>query len=176
MNCNKIKNFMISSGDRITRAFVNAKTLDLSEDSKYIIFYDCHRGDNSFAGDFSRNRDVYCYALLQYLKKDFTYTELGNGDELWENKFSTIFKANKDVYLILKKFYDKGMLHFIRGNNDMDYIKSEKIAENLHFYFDSKEQKEKKLMIGVEFSEAIRLIQKRRMKYFFTSWPSSRLV
>ena len=160
MNCNIIKNFMISSGDRITRAFINAKTLDLSEDSKYIIFSDCHRGDNSFADDFSRNRDVYCYALLQYLKKDFTYVELGDGDELWENKFPAIFEANKDVYLILKKFYDKGMLHFIWGNHDMDYRKPEKIAENLYFYFDSKEQKEKKLMIGVEFSEAIRLIQK----------------
>lgn len=75
---------MFSSNDRLNRAFKKAKKLPLNETSKYVLFSDCHRGDNSFADDFARNRKIYHFALSQYLQKDFTYIELGDGDELWK--------------------------------------------------------------------------------------------
>ncbi|MBA6156921.1 metallophosphoesterase family protein [Tenacibaculum sp. S7007] len=147
------------SNKRITRAFNQAKKLPLNKESKYILFSDCHRGDNSFADDFSHNRKIFHHALSQYLQKGFTYIELGDGDELWENKFANIFNANKDVYLLLKEFHEKNRLHFIWGNHDMDYRNPKKIAKNLHYYYDTADGKEKELMIGVSFSEAIRLEQ-----------------
>ena len=149
----------MSSKHRITRAFLNAKRLQLSKESKFILFSDCHRGDNSFADDFSHNRKIYHYALSEYYNNGFTYIELGDGDELWENKFSAIFKANKDVYLVLKKFHEAKRLHLIWGNHDMDYKKPKKVAKNLHYYYDTIDDKEKELMIGVSFSEAILLEQ-----------------
>ncbi len=147
------------SSKRITRAFNQAKKLPLNKESKYILFSDCHRGDNSFADDFSHNRKIFHHALSQYLQNDFTYIELGDGDELWENKFVNIFNANKDVYLLLKEFHEKNRLHFIWGNHDMDYRNPKKIEKNLHYYYDTADGKEKELMIGVSFSEAIRLEQ-----------------
>ncbi|CAL2089467.1 metallophosphoesterase [Tenacibaculum sp. 190524A02b] len=149
----------MSSNTRITRAFKNAKRLPLSSESKYILFSDCHRGDNSFADDFSHNRKIYHYAMSYYLEKEFTYIELGDGDELWENSFKAIFNANKDIYLLLKKFHEKGKLHFIWGNHDMDYRNPKNIEKNLHYYYDTSDDKEKELMIGASFSEAIRLEQ-----------------
>ncbi len=53
----------MSSNSRITRAFKNAKKLPLNTNSKYVLFSDCHRGDNSFADDFAHNRNIYRYAL-----------------------------------------------------------------------------------------------------------------
>jgi predicted phosphodiesterase len=147
----------MSSKRRITNAFKKAKKLKLSKESKYVLFSDCHRGDNSFADDFAHNRKIYHYALSDYFRKGFTYIELGDGDELWENKFDAIFNANKDVYLLLKKFHEDNRLHFIWGNHDMDYKNPKNITKNLHYYYDSVEDKEKELMIGVSFSEAIRL-------------------
>lgn len=148
---------MMSADSRITRAFKTANKLPLNSESKYILFSDCHRGDDSFADDFARNRKTYIYALSQYLKEGFTYIELGDGDELWENKFKNIFRANKDVFMMLKKFNDKNRLHFIWGNHDMDYKNPKNIVKNLHYYQDSVTGKEKELLINASFSEAIRL-------------------
>lgn len=149
----------MSSKRRITNAFSKAKRLPLTKESKIILFSDCHRGDNSFADDFSHNRKIYHYALTEYFAKGFTYIELGDGDELWENKFSAIFNANKDVYLLLKEFHESNRLHFIWGNHDMDYRNPKKVEKNLHYYHDTIDDKVKELMIGVSFSEAIRLEQ-----------------
>ena len=151
--------YMFSSKTRITRAFKNAKNLPLNKDSKYVFFSDCHRGDNSFADDFVHNKKIYMYALQRYLQKEFTYIELGDGDELWENSFKNIFEANKYVYLLLKEFHLKDKLHFIWGNHDMDYRNPKKVEKNLAYYFDTIDGKEKELMINASFSEAIRLTQ-----------------
>ena len=177
----------MSSNSRITRAFNQAKKLPLNQDSKYILFSDCHRGDNSFADDFSHNRKVFHYALSQYLQKDFTYIELGDGDELWENKFVNIFKANKDVYLLLKQFHDKNRLHLIWGNHDMDYRNPKKVCKNLNYYYDVTDGKEKEFMINISFSEAIKLEQENGKSIFllhghqadwfnYTFWKLSRFV
>ncbi|WP_299118666.1 metallophosphoesterase [uncultured Tenacibaculum sp.] len=149
----------MSSNRRITRAFKKAKKLELSKQSKYVLFSDCHRGDNSFADDFAHNRKIFHYALSQYLQKDFTYIELGDGDELWENKFSNIFNANKNVYLLLREFHKKNHLHFIWGNHDMDYRNPKKVAKNLDYYYDTVDGKNKELLKNASFSEAIRLEQ-----------------
>ncbi len=147
----------MSANRRITRAFNNAKMLSLNEDSKYIFFSDCHRGDNSFADDFARNRKIYNHAMSTYFSKGFTYIELGDGDELWENNFTSIFKANKDTFLILKKFHDLNRLHFIWGNHDMDYKSSKHIQKNLASYYEDATEENKEFMPNASFSEAIQL-------------------
>ncbi|WP_234974606.1 metallophosphoesterase [Tenacibaculum agarivorans] len=131
--------------------------LSLNEDSKYIFFSDCHRGDNSFADDFARNRKIYNHAMSTYFSKGFTYIELGDGDELWENNFTSIFKANKDTFLILKKFHDLNRLHFIWGNHDMDYKSSKHIQKNLASYYEDATEENKEFMPNASFSEAIQL-------------------
>ncbi|MGK0253755.1 MAG: hypothetical protein ACI9OE_001232 [Mariniflexile sp.] len=46
---------MLSSKKRLDNAYKNAKIIDFDDDSKIILFSDCHRGDNSFADDFANN-------------------------------------------------------------------------------------------------------------------------
>nr|WP_299032496.1 metallophosphoesterase [uncultured Tenacibaculum sp.] len=178
---------MFSSNNRLNRAFKKAKKLPLNEASKYVLFSDCHRGDNSFADDFARNRKIYHFALSQYLQKDFTYIELGDGDELWENKFVNIFNANKDVYLLLQKFHLKNKLHFIWGNHDMNYRKPKNVRKNLSYYYDTIDGKEKELLPNASFSEAIRLTQDDGKSIFllhghqadwfnYTFWKLSRFL
>lgn len=150
---------LFSADARITRAFNGAKKLPLNSSSKYILFSDCHRGDNSFADDFAHNRKIYHFALSQYFQEDFTYIELGDGDELWESNFSSIFRANKDVFLLLKEFNNANRLHFIWGNHDMDYQNPKNIAKNLSHYFDTVDEKNKELFNNPSFSEGIKLEQ-----------------
>ena len=87
----------MSSRTRLNRAFKEAKNLPFDDNSKFILFSDCHRGDNSFADDFANNRNIYFHALSHYFKNGFSYIELGDGDELWENvHFEPIYHIIKE--------------------------------------------------------------------------------
>lgn len=92
----------------LANSYKKAKQITIDKKSKLIFFSDCHRGDNSYADDFSQNKQVYLHALTNYYNNGFTYFELGDGDELWENRdFATIFNAHKPIYDLLKKFHEE---------------------------------------------------------------------
>ena len=146
----------MSSQSRLDRAYKNAKIIPFNNDSKYILFSDCHRGDNSFADDFANNRNIYFHALNHYYKEGFSYCELGDGDELWENLFfSTIFNAHKNVYLLLQKFFKDNRLHMIWGNHDMMYQNQKMVKKNLHSFYEPKTDQQLPLFPGIEYHEAI---------------------
>ncbi len=147
---------MFSSKKRLDRAFKNAKIVDFDNDSKFILFSDCHRGDNSFADDFANNRNIYFHALKHYFLEGFQYIEIGDGDELWENlSFESIFYAHKNVYLLMKQFHDENKLHMIWGNHDMVYRDPKYVAKHLTTYFDPKTAKNEELFRGIQYHEAI---------------------
>ena len=77
--------YFMSSKKRLDNAYKNAYRITFDNTSKFILFSDCHRGDNSFADDFANNRNIYFHALKHYYNEGFSYCELGDGDELWEN-------------------------------------------------------------------------------------------
>lgn len=144
------------SAKRFTKAYENARRLSFNNDSKFIIFSDCHRGNNSFADDFAKNKNSYYHALSHYYRNGFTYCELGDGDELWENlTFASIFEAHKNVFELLQLFYTEGRLHRILGNHDMVYADQEYVKKHLYTYLDTATEKKVPLFPGVTFPEAI---------------------
>jgi len=151
----------MSSQKRLTKAYKNAKTIAFDNSSKFILFSDCHRGDSSFADDFANNRNMYFHALKHYFKEGYTYCELGDGDELWENNtFESIFNSHKNIYLLMKQFYDNGRLISIYGNHDMVYKNQEYVTKNLSEYTNPKTDKKEALFNGIVFNEAIVLKHK----------------
>ena len=141
---------------RLDRAYKNARRVSFKNGDKLVFFSDCHRGDNSFADDFARNENIYYHALKHYYKEGFTYLELGDGDELWENlSFSTILKAHKNVYGLLQKFHFENRLHLIWGNHDMVYRDEAYVKKHLTTYFDPKDGREEVLFKDLEYHEAI---------------------
>ncbi|MCK7589141.1 metallophosphoesterase family protein [Subsaxibacter sp. CAU 1640] len=146
----------MSSKTRLDRAYHGAKTIGFDDESKFIFFSDCHRGDNSFADDFANNRNLYFHALKHYYAEGFTYIELGDGDELWENiAFQPILEAHKNVYELMQLFYNQQRLYRIWGNHDMVY-KSEKYVEKYLFtYFDERTGEDKPLFPSIEMHEAL---------------------
>ena len=140
----------------ISKSYKKAKSLDLNCDSKFVFFSDCHRGDNSYADDFTHNRNIYNHALRNYYENDYTYIELGDGIELWENRdFTEIFQAHKDVFLLLQKFHLKNKLHMIWGNHDMVFKKPKRTDKLLGTYFDEITGTRKDLLKGLTFDEGI---------------------
>ena len=146
----------MSSQKRLTRAYEKAQRISFNNESKFIIFSDCHRGDNSFADDFANNRNIYFHALKTYYDQGFTYCELGDGDELWENiDFKSIFEAHKNVYDLMQLFYAEGRLYRLLGNHDMVYKNDRYVEKHLYTYFDKITGKDVPLFPGVTFTEGL---------------------
>ena len=148
--------FMFSSKKRLDNAYKNAKVIDFDDDSKFILFSDCHRGDNSFADDFANNRNVYFHALKHYYDEGFQYCELGDGDELWENlSFNSILNAHKNVYMLMKLFHKRNRLHMIWGNHDMVYRNPDYVKKHLSTYFDPKVDENIELFSNITYHEGL---------------------
>ncbi|TNJ45318.1 metallophosphoesterase family protein [Tamlana fucoidanivorans] len=159
---------MFSSKKRLDRAYKNAKVIEFNDDSKFILFSDCHRGDNSFADDFANNRNIYYHALKYYYTEGFTYCELGDGDELWENlSFNSIFNAHKNVYLLMKLFHTAGRLHMIWGNHDMVYRDANYVKEHLSTYFEPKTGEDVSLFKNITYHEGLVLKHKKTQQEVF---------
>lgn len=118
----------MSSSNRLNRAFKNAIELPLSASTKYVLMSDCHRGIGSANDNFLKNQHL-CYAALKhYYQNHFTYIELGDGDELWENRnLETIINIHSNIYCLFAKFYRENRFYMIYGNHDIikkrqDYV------------------------------------------------------
>lgn len=111
---------MYTGKNSIDKAYRNAHLLSVSSCSKIVIMSDCHRGIGNLADDFAKNRRIYYAALQSYYKARFTYIELGDGDELWENKSMTDIKAEyRDIFELLARFYKEKRLITVFGNHDI---------------------------------------------------------
>ncbi|MCK0155773.1 serine/threonine protein phosphatase [Cellulophaga sp. F20128] len=158
----------MSSFSRLARAYKNAKVVPFDDTSKFILFSDCHRGDNSFADDFANNRNIYFHALKHYYNEGFSYFELGDGDELWENtSFEPIFTAHKNVYGLLRQFHLQNRLHMIWGNHDMVYKDPVYVQKNLSSYFEPIDGEDKELLVGITYQEGIVLQHRETQQELF---------
>lgn len=105
---------------RLTNAFENAPVLPVYNTSKLVLFSDCHRGCGNSNDNFLKNQHLYFAALTHYYEKGYTYIELGDGDELWENRyFQQIQEIHSNVFWLLSRFYQHKRLYMIYGNHDM---------------------------------------------------------
>jgi len=150
------KNPLMSSYKRLSRALENAKVITFDDSDKFIFFSDCHRGDNSFADDFANNRNIYFHALNHYFREGYQYCELGDGDELWENRyFESIFEAHKNVFQLLKKFHLENRLHMVWGNHDMVYRNQNYVDKHLTEYFEPIDGVDHELFQDITYHEAL---------------------
>lgn len=110
----------MSCSGRLDRDFSDALILPLDAGCRYVLFSDCHRGNGTQGDNFLKNQHLYFAALNHYYKCGYTYIELGDGDELWENRdIGQIKEVHSNVFWLLSLFYREGRLHMIYGNHDM---------------------------------------------------------
>ena len=153
---------------RLTTAYNNAKLEYFDNNSKYIFFSDIHRGDDSASDVFARNQNVFVHALDYYYNNDYTYVELGDGDDMWEHsKYKHIRYAHSDVFIVMKKLYDKGRLVLMYGNHNI-YLKDPNfVKKNLYYYFDEYNKNMTELFRGITPQEALVLKHKNTGQELF---------
>ena len=105
---------------RLSDSFEGAVRLPLTNRSKYVLFSDCHRGVGTSNDNFLKNQNLYFAALQHYYRTGYTYIELGDGDELWENRsMEQIIETHSNVFWLLSRFREHGRLYMLYGNHDM---------------------------------------------------------
>lgn len=130
--------------ERITQVYNSAEEIPIDHNSKFIMMSDCHRGDGSTADNFAKNQHLFISALRYYNQEKFTYIELGDGDELWENKnMQVVFDTHKEVFLLLSKFFQDNRLYMIYGNHDRVKENSRFLADNYCLFGDEVHEKDK---------------------------------
>ena len=129
----------MSTSSRLTEVFKSAPEIPFDDESKFIFFSDCHRGDNSWADDFAPNQTLMFYALDHYLKAGFTYVEVGDGEELWETlRFEDIQRAHSHIYWKISQFYQDGRFHKIFGNHDIVWKDPQKVQREFWQYYNKR--------------------------------------
>ena len=141
---------------RLTEAYETAHRVSFNDRSKFIIFSDVHRGDNSLSDEFAHNQNIYYHALNYYFDNGYTYIEAGDGDELWEHeKFKYIIRAYGDIYTLISEFYRQNRLYMLYGNHNMELKFEEYVEQNLHQFYDIYEDTFDILFPGLRVHEAL---------------------
>lgn len=110
----------MSYTSRLNHALQDAPVFTFYRDSRYCIFSDCHRGDGSSNDNLLKNESLYISALKYYDTNGFTYIELGDGDELWENRnMESIVEVHNQVFCLFSSFHAGKRLIMLYGNHDM---------------------------------------------------------
>ncbi len=105
---------------RLNKSFEGAIRLPLNYHTKYALISDCHRGTSTSNDNFLKNQNLYYAALQYYYKTGYTYIELGDGDELWENRcMKQIIETHHDVFHLLSRFRESRRLYMLYGNHDI---------------------------------------------------------
>lgn len=87
--------------------------------SRFILFSDQHKGSGGWADDFDTNRGNYSAALEYYLKEGYTYINLGDCEELWENKPEAVLQLYTRELELEAHFSTLDRYYKIYGNHDL---------------------------------------------------------
>jgi predicted phosphodiesterase len=148
----------MSASRRLTEVMKKSAELVFDDSSRIVIMSDCHRGDGGWSDNFSGNQNLFFAALTYYYDRGYTYIELGDGDELWENrKIETIILTHSNCFWLMSLFYREGRFYMLYGNHDI-IKKDPRYSRNKcsSFFCDSL-NKEITLFPGIEIPEGILL-------------------
>jgi predicted phosphodiesterase len=88
---------------------------------RFIIFSDQHKGARDNADDFTLAEKNYTAALDYYYNNDFTFINLGDCEELWENTPDVVMKMNKAVLQSETRFLQQNRYYRVFGNHDLEW-------------------------------------------------------
>lgn len=109
----------MSTENRLNKLFQTSPIVPFDYLSRFVIMSDCHRGIGNWGDNFLKNQNIYSAALNHYYRNGYTYIELGDGDELWENRDMTeIIATHSDIFELLSRFYQEHRLYMLCGNHD----------------------------------------------------------
>lgn len=129
----------LGTSEKLSKLMRTAKELSFNDRSKIVLISDCHRGIGNNSDNFAKNQHLYYSALMHYNWENYTYIELGDGDELWENSdFCLIAREYSHIFSLLARMRREGRLYMIYGNHDIVKRNLKWTSRNLCYYRDDR--------------------------------------
>lgn len=88
---------------------------------KFIILSDQHKGTRDEADDFAAAAGNYTSALNHYFDNGFSFINLGDCEELWENTPDAVMKKNGEVLALEARFMTDNRYYRVFGNHDLEW-------------------------------------------------------
>lgn len=155
----------MSTSKRLSKVFKESTIINFDDSSRFVIMSDCHRGIGNWGDNFSGNQNLFFASLYYYYENGFTYIELGDGDELWENRdINDIISTHSDAFWLMSLFYKNNRLMMLYGNHDIikrDYRFSK---TKCHSFYCESVDSQVPLFPGIEFPEGL-ILQYRQSPY-----------
>jgi len=153
---------------RLDSVFRDAFPVPFDDRSRFVFFSDVHRGDDSVSDEFGRNRHIYDHALDYYFNNGYTYVEVGDGDELWENAhYQHIRMAHASTFERLQKFFYAGRMYMLFGNHNMQLRDDSYVRRNLYQTYDDFSDQHTDLFPGITVHEALILKHRKTNQEIF---------
>lgn len=141
---------------KLNKLLEKTKRLTIDDNTKIFIMSDCHRGAGDNFDNFVKNQNIYEAALIYYYKKNFSYIELGDGDDMWEVKdYNDIVDIHLDSFKQIKRFYDTNKLIMIYGNHDIVKKSPTVLKKYFYKYYDKETNQYKSLLDGLNVHESL---------------------
>lgn len=146
----------MSLSKRLSKVLEESRVINFDDSSRFVIMSDCHRGIGNWGDNFSNNQNLSFAALNYYYENGFTYFELGDGDELWENRdINDIISTHSDAFWLMSLFYNDTRLFMLYGNHDIVKRDTRYSKTNCHSFYCESVDSEVPLFPGIQFTEGI---------------------
>lgn len=151
----------MSTETRLNKLFRTSPVVPYDCLSHFVIMSDCHRGTGNWGDNFLKNETIYSAALAHYYKNNYTYIELGDGDELWENRnMKEIIASHEDTFRLLSQFYHEQRMYMLFGNHDIAKKRQKYLKDNYSEYYCENRHCTAPLMPGLRSHESL-ILQNR---------------
>jgi hypothetical protein len=107
----------------LDRAYEAAPVRPVGADERVVVFSDHHKGARDGADDFQRSERGYNAALTYYDRLGYHLVELGDVEELWENKFDEVAGSYEVTLRLAARFQAAGRYTRVWGNHDLAWNK-----------------------------------------------------
>ncbi len=146
----------MSTLKRLSQVLASSPRIPINNYSRIIIMSDCHRGVGGWSDNFLDNQNLFLAALTYYYDRGYTYIELGDGDELWENRsLKNIIQTHSDPYWLMSQYYREGRLHMIYGNHDIVKRNPQYYGTKCKTFYCDTYQDEIELFPGIQIHEGL---------------------
>lgn len=141
---------------RLNNAYLNAEEILINKDTRIVLISDCHRGTGNWGDNLFANQNLYFAALNYYYENNYIYIELGDGDELWENRSEEdIIATHSYAFWMMSKFYESKRFYMLYGNHDIVKRKPAYVKANFTTYFNESFKKTVPLLPDIRVREAL---------------------
>lgn len=121
---------------RLKGVWKEAECLTLCKNSRLVLMSDCHRGCGNWGDNFQANQHLFFAALSYYRDRGFCYIELGDGDELWENRhYKDIITTHSHAFWLMAELYRQNRFYMLYGNHDRKKENRRFLKEQCHCYY-----------------------------------------